>query len=117
MLEKLKDIAKPVKLMLQLILLAMTVIALYEFIYNFSIWSSFITHNMIKGKYNMDSISVPYPHPKTPWNIIFATKMTLAALLISSHGFYIMSKAIKKSITIVITSNMLCTWISIKCEI
>ena len=94
--HKLKDIAKPVKSILQLIILAMIVIALYEFIYNFSIWSSIITHNMIKGKHNMDSINVPYPNPKTPWNIIFATKMTLAAFLISSHGFYIMSKTNKQ---------------------
>jgi hypothetical protein len=40
----------------------------------------------------LDSISVPYPNPQTPWNLIFATKMTLAAFLISAHGFYIMSK-------------------------
>jgi hypothetical protein len=93
--DKLRNIAKPVKSILQLVILAIVVIALYEFIYNFSIWNSFITHNMIKGKYNLDSISVPYPNPNTPWNIIFATKMTFAAFLIASLGFYIISKANK----------------------
>jgi hypothetical protein len=93
--DKLRDIAKPLKSILQLVILAIVVIALYEFIYNFTIWNSFITHNIIRGKYNLDSISIPYPNPKTPWNIVFATKMTFAAFLISSHGFYIISKANK----------------------
>jgi hypothetical protein len=94
--DKLRVIAKPTKSILQLAILAMVVITLYEFIYNFSIWNSFITHNIIIGKYNLDNISVPYPNPKTPWNVIFATKMTFAAFLISSHGFYIVSKANKR---------------------
>ena len=38
---------------------------------------------------------VPYPNPKTPWNLVFATKMTLAAFLISAHGFYIISRSNK----------------------
>ena len=93
--DKLSDIAKPIKSILQLVILAIMVIALYEFIYNFNIWNSFITQNIIKGKYNLDNLSVPYPHPNTPWNIIFAAKMTFAAFLISSHGLYIISKTHK----------------------
>jgi hypothetical protein len=38
----------------------------------------------------LDAINVPYPNPTTPWNLVFATKMSLAAFLISTHGFYIM---------------------------
>jgi hypothetical protein len=41
----------------------------------------------------LDGISVPYPNPKTPWNLVFATKMTLSAFLISAHGFYIISRS------------------------
>jgi hypothetical protein len=91
--DKLRNITTPTKSILQLVILAIMVIALYESIYNFSLWNSFITLNIIKGKYNLDNISVPYPHPNTPWNIIFAAKMTFAGFLISSHGFYIISKA------------------------
>jgi hypothetical protein len=40
----------------------------------------------------LDSINIPYPNPQTPWNLVFATKMSLAAFLISSHAFYIISK-------------------------
>jgi PhoPQ-activated pathogenicity-related protein len=43
-----------------------------------------------------DRISVPYPNPETPWNLVFATKMTLAALFISAHAFYIISKSKKQ---------------------
>lgn len=98
--NKLKSIPKAVKSILQLIILAIAVIALYEFIYNFILWSSFITDNAIKGVHNSDGINIPYPNPKTPWNLVFATKMTLAAFLIAAHGFYIVSKSEKKEITI-----------------
>ena len=91
--DKLRNIKTPIRLILQLVVLVITVIALYESIYNFSLWNSFIIQNIIKGKYNLDSISVPYPHPNTPWNIIFAAKMTFAGFIISSHGLYIISKA------------------------
>lgn len=98
--NKLKSIPKAVKSILQLIILAIAVVALYEFIYNFILWSSFITDNAIKGVHNSDGINIPYPNPKTPWNLVFATKMTLAAFLIAAHGFYIVSKSEKKEIPI-----------------
>jgi hypothetical protein len=43
----------------------------------------------------LDTINIAYPNPQTPWNLVFATKMSLAALLISAHGFYIISKKAK----------------------
>jgi hypothetical protein len=68
------------------------VISLYEFVYNFVVWSSLITLNALGGSINLDTISIAYPNPQTPWNLVFATKMSLAAFLIASHGFYIISK-------------------------
>lgn len=91
--DKLKNISKSVKSILQLVVLAIAVIAMYEFMYNFILWNSFVTDNAVKGVYKLDGISVPYPNPKTPWNLVFATKMTLAAFLISTHGFYIISRS------------------------
>jgi len=90
--DKMKNIPQLVRSVIQLILLAIAVIAMYEFVYNLFLWNSFATVNLVKGVYKLDSISVPYPNPQTPWNLIFATKMTLAAFLISAHGFYITSK-------------------------
>jgi hypothetical protein len=90
--DKVKDIPKSVRSIFQLIVLAIAVIALYEFIYNFIIWSSLITADAMKGIIRLDDINLPYPNPKTPWNLVFATKMSLSAFLIAAHGFYIMSK-------------------------
>lgn len=94
--EKVKDIPKSVKSILQLIVLTIAVIALYEFIYNSIIWNSLITADAMKGIMRLDAINVPYPNPHTPWNLVFATKMSLAAFLISAHGFYTISKPKKR---------------------
>lgn len=96
--EKVKDVKPSVKAALQLIVLVIAVISLYEFVYNFVVWSSLITVDAMQGVIKLDSINVPYPNPKTPWNLVFATKMSLAAFLISSHGFYIMVRKKKTEI-------------------
>jgi hypothetical protein len=95
--DKVKSIPKWLKSILQLIVLAIAVVALYEFVYNFIVWNSLITADAIKGVIDFDDKNVPYPNPETPWNLVFATKMSLAAFLISAHGFYTMSKSEKKS--------------------
>jgi hypothetical protein len=95
--DKAKSIPKWLKSILQLIVLAIAVVSLYEFVYNFIVWNSLITADAIKGVLEFDEKNVPYPNPKTPWNLVFATKMSLAAFLISAHGFYTMSKPEKKS--------------------
>lgn len=83
------------KATLQLLVLAIAIVALYEFVYNFIIWNSLITADAIKGVIEIDDVNVPYPNPTTPWNLVFATKMSLAAFLIASHGFYTMAKGKK----------------------
>jgi len=88
--EKVKDIKPAIKASLQLIVLVIAIVSLYEFVYNFMVWSSLITVDAMQGIMKLDSINVPYPNPTTPWNLVFATKMSLAAFLISTHGFYIM---------------------------
>jgi hypothetical protein len=91
-----KNIPKWLKAVLQLIVLVIAIVALYEFVYNFIVWNSLITSDAIRGVLNFDGVNVPYPNPETPWNLVFATKMSLAAFLISAHGFYTMSKPEKK---------------------
>ena len=91
--DKIQNIPISTKSILQLLVVAVALIALYEFVYNFILWNSFVTNNAVKGIYQLDRISVPYPNPKTPWNLLFATKMTFAAFLISAHAFYILSKS------------------------
>jgi hypothetical protein len=90
--DKVKEISPTIRSILQLIVLVIAIVSLYEFVYNFVVWSSLITLNALGGSINLDSISIPYPNPETPWNLVFATKMSLAAFVISAHGFYIISK-------------------------
>jgi hypothetical protein len=90
--NKVSSIPKWLKSVLQLVVLCIAVISLYEFIYNFIVWNSLITADAIKGTLRLDQEKVAYPQPQTPWNLVFATKMSLAAFLISAHGFYTMSK-------------------------
>jgi hypothetical protein len=96
--ENVKSIPKWLKSILQLIVLSIAIVALYEFVYNFIIWNSLITADVIRGQLNIDGLNIEYPNPKTPWNLVFATKMSLAAFLISAHGFYTMSKPEKKQL-------------------
>ncbi len=92
--DKMNGIPLLVKVTLQIVTLIVAVIAIYEFIYNLLLWNSFATISLVKDFYNLDNLSVSYPDPKTPWNLVFATQMTLAGFLISAHGFYIISRNI-----------------------
>jgi hypothetical protein len=85
--DKVKEISPALRSIFQLIVLAFVVISLYEFVYNFVVWSSLITINALGGSINLDSLSIAYPNPQTPWNFVFSTKMSLAAFLIYSQGF------------------------------
>jgi hypothetical protein len=91
-----KKLPKSLKALFQLIILAIAITALYEFTYNFVVWNSFITVDMTNGLLRLDDINVPYPNPETPWNLVFATKMSFAAFLISAHGFYVISRSEKE---------------------
>ena len=96
--EKVKGIPRWLKSIIQLMVLVFAVVALYEFVYNFIVWNSLITADAIRGEVmRFDDLSVEYPNPEAPWNLVFATKMTLAAFLISAHCFYTISKPEKKS--------------------
>lgn len=94
--DRVKTIQESVKSLFQLIVIAIAVVALYEFIYNFILLNSFLANEVLRGQFMSDHISVPYPNPRTPWNLVFATKMTLAGFLISAHAFYIISKSKKQ---------------------
>jgi len=82
----------------QLMLLGLAIVTLYETIYNFVLLGSQISAAMIQGiRPDIDSLTVAYPDPSRPWNLIFATKMFLAAFLISSHAFFLSTRP-RKSI-------------------
>ena len=79
--------------LLQLMLLGFSIIALYEVLYNFTVLNAQITAGVVNGLVpDIDMLSVAYPDPDRPWNLIFATKIFLAGFTISTHAFYLSIK-------------------------
>ena len=79
--------------LLQLMLLGFSIIALYEVLYNFTVLNAQIAAGIIDGMVpDIDRLSVAYPDPDRPWNLIFATKIFLAGFIISTHAFYLSIK-------------------------
>jgi len=79
--------------LLQLMLLSFAIICLYEVLYNFTVLNAQITAGIVNGQVpDIDLLTVTYPDPDRPWNLIFATKMFLVGFIISSHAFYLSTK-------------------------
>ena len=79
--------------LLQLMLLGFAIITLYEVLYNFTVLNAKIAAGVIDGIVpDIDKLSVAYPDPDRPWNLVFATKIFLAAFIISAHAFYLSTK-------------------------
>lgn len=84
--------------LLQLMLLGFCIICLYEVLYNFTVLNAHITAGYVEGKTpDIDRLTVAYPDPNRPWNLIFATKIFLVGFLISAHAFYLSTRP-RKSI-------------------
>ena len=67
-------------------------LALYEVLFNFTLWSGLIAADSILGKLNPDVIINPFPNPKLPWNIVFATKLYLAATIVGLYMFFFLTR-------------------------
>lgn len=79
--------------LVQLMVLGFAVVCLYEVLYNFTVLNAQITAGIVDGAVpDIDSLIIAYPDPSRPWNLIFATKIFLAAFIISSHAFYLSTK-------------------------
>ena len=79
--------------LLQLMLLGLLIISLYEVLYNFTVLNAKISAGVINGVVpDIDRLYVAYPDANAPWNLVFATKVFLAALLISAHAFYLSTR-------------------------
>ena len=71
--------------------------ALYEVLFNFTLWSGLIASDAILGKFNPDLIINPFPNPAIPWSIVFATKMYLVLVAIGFYTFYFLSRLNRES--------------------
>jgi len=69
------------------------IISLYEVLYNFTVLNAQIAAGIVNGQVpDIDALTVAYPDPDRPWNLIFATKIFLVGFIISSHAFYLSTK-------------------------
>lgn len=79
--------------LLQLMLLGFAIITLYEVLYNFTVLNAMISAGIIAGQVpDIDKLSIAYPDPDRPWNLVFATKVFLASFIISAHAFYLSTR-------------------------
>ncbi len=90
--SKTENLSKTNKSIFRLIALLLAVLTSYELLYNFFVWNALMTADALSGIFRIDVLNIPYPNPKTPWSLVFATKMFLAAAIISWHAFYMLSK-------------------------
>ncbi|MDG7000844.1 MAG: hypothetical protein JRN15_17255 [Nitrososphaerota archaeon] len=74
---------------LKLIAFVGMALAAYEVFYNFAIWTAQIATNSLLGSLNPDVLINQFPNPKTPWNLVFATKLTTTLLAIGLYTFYV----------------------------
>lgn len=83
--------------LLQLMLLGFAIITLYEVLYNFTALNAAITAGMLDGRFpDIDRLSIAYPDPDRPWNLVFSTKIFLSCFIISSHAFYLSTRPRKR---------------------
>ena len=79
--------------LLQLMLVGFSIITLYEVLYNFTVLNAKIAAGVIEGIVpDIDRLSVAYPDPDRPWNLVFATKVFLACFIISTHALYLSTR-------------------------
>lgn len=84
--------------LLQLMLVGFTIICLYEILWVFNVLNAKITAGIINGMVpDIDSLYVAYPDPTRPWNLIFATKVFLAAFIASAHALYLSTRPRKSA--------------------
>lgn len=95
--ERIKTISAPRKEFARLITFSVGAMALYEVLFNFTLWSGLIGADAILGQLNPDIIVNPFPNPEIPWNIVFATKMYLVLTIVMFYGFYFITKLDRRS--------------------
>lgn len=62
--------------------------ALYEVLFNFTLWGGLIAAHEAAGTLNPDFLKNPFPNPKIPWNLVFATKLILALTINAFYTFF-----------------------------
>jgi len=86
-----------VKSLAKIIVFMTGTLASYEVLFNFTLWSGLIAADATLGHLNPDLMINPFPNPKIPWNIVFATKIYLATTIVSLYSFIFLNNLDRNS--------------------
>lgn len=73
---------------LKMLIFVGTALAAYEVFYNFAIWIAQLSTASLAGLLNPDVLVNSFPNPLTPWNLVFATKLTTTLVAAGLYAFY-----------------------------
>ncbi len=76
---------------LQLLAIVVAFATAYEVMYNFMLWGSYFSIQVLNSNLASNPLLLSSPGP-TPWNLGFATKMFSAIFLISAYSAYFLRK-------------------------
>ena len=90
--EKISKLTGSLRNSLRLVALFVGAMAFYEVMFNFTLWSGLIARDGILGVLNVDIIKNPFPNPKTPWNIVFASKLFTVLFVLALYSVYYLQR-------------------------
>jgi len=90
--ETIRNLPTSVKSLTKIVVFMVGTLAFYEVLFNFTLWGGLIAANATLGHLDPDIMINPFPNPKIPWNIVFATKMYLATVIVTFYTFVFISR-------------------------
>ncbi len=76
---------------LQLLAIVVAFASAYEVMYNFMLWGSYFSVQVLYNNLAANPLLVQSPGP-TPWNLVFATKVFMSLFVISGYTVYFLRK-------------------------
>jgi hypothetical protein len=74
---------------IQLVAIVVAFASAYEIMYNFMLWGSYFTVQVLSHGIDPNILSSPGP---TPWNLVFATKVFMSLFVVSGYTVYFLRK-------------------------
>jgi type III secretory pathway component EscS len=97
--ESIRNLSPFVKGVTKIVAFMIGILAAYEVLFNFTLWGGLIAADATLGHLNPDLMINPFPNPKIPWNIVFATKIYLATMIVSFYYFLSVNRMQKSDST------------------
>ena len=76
---------------LQLVAIVVAFASAYEVMYNFMLWGSYFSVQVLYNNLAANPLLISSPGP-TPWNLVFATKVFTSLFVISGYTVYFLRK-------------------------